>query len=110
MTERTHDKSKDSGRAISDLERFTWGELMNAFQVQDNFIHQGGPRFSWNNGQHEQARRLARLDRFYTPKQSRLKIHHTAYFIHDYSVGSDHSPVQLKICIGNGEARKSTIK
>ena len=50
MTERVQDKSKDCGRAISDLERFTWGELLNAFQVQDKFVHQGGPRFSWNNG------------------------------------------------------------
>lgn len=41
MTKRTQDKSKNCGRAISDLERFTCGELMNVFQVQDNFIHQG---------------------------------------------------------------------
>ena len=110
MTERVQDKSKDCGRAISDLKIFTWGELLNAFQVQDKFVHQGGPRFSWNNGQHGQARRLARLNRFYTPNQSRLEIHHTAYFIHGYSVGSDHSPVQIELNIENGEVRKSTFK
>lgn len=60
MTERMQDKSKDCGRAISDLEKFTWGELLNAFHVQVNFIHQGGPRFSSNNGQYGQARHLAR--------------------------------------------------
>ena len=64
----------------------------------------------WNNGQHGQARRLARLDRFYTPSPSRLEIYHTTYVTHDYSVGSDHLPVQLEINIGNGEVRKSTFK
>ena len=61
MTEMLHDKSKDCGRSINDLEKFTWNELLTAFQIQDTFIHQGGPRFSWNNGQHGLARRLARL-------------------------------------------------
>ena len=95
---------------FSDLERFTWGELLNAFQIQDKFVHQGGPRFSWNNGQHGQVRRFARLDRFYILSKNILEIYHTAYFIHGYSVGSDHSPVQLEISIGNGEVRKSTFK
>ena len=49
MTKRPQNKSNDCGRGISDLERYTWNELLNAFQVQDSFIHQGGPRFSWNN-------------------------------------------------------------
>ena len=110
MTKRIQDKSKDCSRAISDLERFTWGELLNAFQIQDKFVHQGKPKFSWNNGQYGQARRLARLDRFYTLSQSRLETYHTAYFIHGYSVGSDHSPVQVEISIGNGEVRKSIFK
>ena len=51
MTERIYDKSIDCGRAISDLERYTWNELLYAFQIQDLFIYQWGPRFSWNNGQ-----------------------------------------------------------
>lgn len=41
MTERAHDKSKDCRRVISELERFTWEGLMHAFQIQDNFVHQG---------------------------------------------------------------------
>ena len=110
MTERAQDKSRDCGRAISDVERLTWEGLLNAFKIQDNFVHQGGPRYSWNNSQKGHARRLARLDRFYIPSQSRLKIHHTSYFIHGHSVGSDHSPVQIEIGIGDGELRKSTYK
>ena len=51
MTERPHDKSNDCGRAISDLERFTWNKWLNIFQVKDLFMYQGGPRFSWCNGQ-----------------------------------------------------------
>ena len=39
-----------------------------------------------------------------------MEIHHTAYFIHGYSVGSDHSPVQIELNIENGEVRKSTFK
>lgn len=46
MTERPQDKSNKCGRAISDLERFTWNELLNAFQVSDTFTHHGGPQFS----------------------------------------------------------------
>jgi exonuclease III len=110
MTERPQDKSNDCGRAISDLERFTWNEFLNAFQVKDKFTYQGGPRFSWCNGQKGQARRLARLDRFYSPIQSKLDINHTAYFIHGYMVGSDHSPVQIEVSIGSGEVRKTTYK
>lgn len=67
MTERPEDKSNDRGRAISDLERFSWNQLLSTLQIQDTFIYQGGLRFSWTNGQYGQARRLARLDRFYTP-------------------------------------------
>jgi hypothetical protein len=84
--------------------------FLNGFQVQDSFTHQGGPRFSWNNGQLGKARWLARLDRFYTPKHSRLGIRCLAYFIHGYSVGSDHSPVQLEIAIGDEGVRKSAYK
>lgn len=110
MTERPHDKSKDCGRSISDLERFTWNGLLIAFQIQDTFIHQGGPRFLWNNDQYGLARRLARLDRLYTPTYSRIGIHQKAYFIHGYPVGLDHSPVQLEISIGNHEVRRTNFK
>lgn len=51
MIERPQDKSNDCGRGISDPEIFTWNELLNAFRIKDTFVHQGGPRFSWNNGQ-----------------------------------------------------------
>lgn len=110
MTERPQDQSRDCGRAISDLEKFTWNGLLSAFQIQDTFIHQGGPRFSWNNGQAGQTRRLARLDRFYTPTHSRVRIYQTAYYIHGHSVGSDHSPVQLELSIGSKEVMKSIFK
>ena len=110
MTERPQDKSNDCGWAISDLERFTWNGLLNAFQIQDTYIHQGGPRFSWNNGQMGRARRQARLDRFYTSIHSKLDITHKAYFIHGYPVGFDHSPVQIELSIGSGEIRKASYK
>ena len=110
MTERAQDKSNDCGRAISEVERLTWNGLLNSFQLQDAFIHQRGPRFSWHNGQKGQARRLARLDRFYTPMHSRLGVKQSKYFIHGYSVGSDHSPVQLEVYVGEEGGRKSSFK
>lgn len=109
MTERPQDKSTDCGRAISDLKRYTWNELLNAFQVHDTFTHQGGPRFSWNNGQKGKAKRLARLDRFYIPEKSKLEITHKTYFIHGYPVGSDHAPVQMELHIGNLDMSQDTI-
>ena len=82
MTKRAQDKFKDCGRPISDLERYSWGELMNIFQTQDKFEHLGGHRFSWNNGQYGQTHRLAQLYEFYMPRQSRLGIYHKTYFIY----------------------------
>ena len=84
--------------------------MLNTFQVEDTFIHQGGPRFSWNNEQVGHARRLARLDIFYTPKVSSLGINHKTYFIHGYPVGSNHALVQIELHIENKEIRKSTFK
>lgn len=110
MTERPQDKSNDCERAISDLERFTWNELLNSFQVNDSFIHQGGSKFSWCNGQKGPARRLVKLDRFYCPVQSKLDIIQTAYFIHGYAVWSDHAPVQIEVKIGSGETWKIAFK
>ena len=110
MTERAQDKSNDCGRAISDLERLTWNGLLNAFQLHDAYIHQGDPRFSWHNGQIGRARRLARLDRFYIPTHSRIGLKHSSYFIHGYSVGSNHSPIQMEICMGEEGARRSSFK
>lgn len=51
LTERSNDKSNDCDRAISDLERFSWYDLLNAIQFHDSIVYQGGPQFSWNNGQ-----------------------------------------------------------
>lgn len=47
MTAKPQDKSNDCGRAISDLKRYTCNELLNTLQVNDSFVHQGGPKFSW---------------------------------------------------------------
>ena len=110
MTERAEDKSHDCGRAISGLEKITWNELLNTFQVKDPFVYQGGPRFSWCNGQKGKARRLARLNRFYVPSSGRVGMKISSYFIHGYSVGSDHSPVQLEVTFGQEAERKSTYK
>ena len=65
---------------------------------------------SWHNGQKCHTCRLARLERFYTPTQSRLGVKHTTYFIHEYSVGSDHSPVQMEVYVGEEGARKFAFK
>ena len=110
MTERAQDKSHDCGRAISDLERLTWNGLLNAFQLHDTYIHQGRSKFFWHKRQKSRARRLARLDRFYTPIHIRLDMKLILYFIHGYSVGSDHSPVQMEICMGEDGAMRSTFK
>ena len=66
MIKRPEEKSHGCGRTISDLENYTWKEFLNSIQVRDEFLHQGGLRFSWDNGQKGVRRRLARLDRFYT--------------------------------------------
>ena len=92
------------------MERVAWTGLLNAFQIQDNFHHERGPTFSWSNGKKCASRRLARLDRFYTPNQRRLGFHHKTYYIHGYTVGSDHSPIQLEISIGNSEVKASAFK
>lgn len=55
-------------------------------------------------------RRPAMLDRFYTPNQSKLGFHHKSYFIHEYTVGSDHFSIQLEISIGNSEVRDAAFK
>lgn len=110
MTERPEDKSNDCGRAICDLERYSWHELLDTLQVHDSFKHQGGPRLSWNNGQFGLARRMARLDRLYTPNCMRGNLRHMEYFIHRYPVGSDHSPVQVGLCLGQEVIRKSSYK
>ena len=110
MTERRQDKSNDCGRAISEVEKVTWNGLLNGFQLNDTFTYQGGPRFSRNNGQLGRARRLARLDRFYTPSSSRLGIKCVEYFIHGYTVGSDHAPVQIGIQVGNNTTRGTGFK
>ena len=67
-------------------------------------------RYSWDNGQKGERRRLARLDRYYLPTHSRLNIHLAAYYIHEYSVGSDPSPVHLELHIRESEMRKTTFK
>ena len=103
MTEQSEDKSHDCGRVISELERFTWTELLNSLQVSNKYVHQEGPRFSWDNGQKGVGRRPARLDRLDTPSQSKLNIHHGKYFIYGYSVGSNYSPVHLELHINDVE-------
>ena len=110
MTERPEDKSHGCRRTISDLESYTWKEFLNSLQVRDGFLHQGGPRFTWDNGQKDVRRRLARLDRFYTPSQSQLNIRIATYFIHRYAVGSDHAPVHIEVNIGSREERKGAFK
>jgi len=110
MTEMWEDKSNDCGCGISDFEKLTWNILLNGFQILNIFTYQGGPHFLWNNGQEGKARQLARLDRFYTSKYSRLGIRCLAYFIHGYTIGSDHTPVQLEIDIGEEGVRKSAYK
>ena len=110
MTERPEDKSHGCGRTISDLESYTWKEFLNSLQVRDEFLYQGGSRFSWNNGQKGVKRRLVRLDRFYIPSQSQLNTRIAMYFIHGYAVGSDHTPVHIEVNISGGEERKGAFK
>lgn len=50
------------------------------------------------------------LDRLYTPAYNILELNQKAYFIHGYSVGSDHSSVQVEVSIGSGEVRKTACK
>ena len=48
----------------------------------------------------------------FTPESiySRLRIYHMAYYSHEYTVGSDHSSIQMEICIGNSEVRRLAFK
>ena len=64
----------------------------------------------WCNWKKKNARRLARLDRFYLPASSKIGLKHLTYFIHGYIVGSDHSPVHLVVTIDKRKVRKSTFK
>lgn len=104
MIEIQNDKSNDCGREISNQERFNWNELLMTFQIQDTFIHQGGPILSWTNGQVGRAQRLARLDRFYIPQNMGQDIRQTSYFIHGYS------PPQRVLGIGKEELRRSSFE
>ena len=92
------------------MKRYTWKEFLNFLQVNDEFVHRGGPRFSWDNGQKRIRRRLARLDRFYTLTQSQLNTRIATYFIHGYSVGSDHAPMHLEFYISSEEGKKMAFK
>ena len=56
------------------------------------------------------SRRLAMLDKFYISKQSRIDLHHKAYYIQRNMVGLDHFPIQMKISIGNSDVRASHFK
>lgn len=110
MTKQLSDKPNDCGRNISDLERLCWNNLLNSLHLHDSSIYQGGPKFSWCNGQQGKARRLARLDRFYTPINSGLHILLVSYFIHGYIVSLDFAPVQIELNIGKEEVKKSHFK
>lgn len=110
MTEHPEDKFHDCGRRTSGLEKSTRNELLSTLQVKYTFIYQGGPRFTWCNGQKWKARRLAKLDRFYLPASSKIEMKQTFYYIHGYLVESDHSPVQLEVAIGQGETWKSMYR
>lgn len=52
MTERLEDKSNNCEKAISDLERLNWGELLNTLQHHGTYVYQGGTEFFWTNRQH----------------------------------------------------------
>lgn len=82
MTECHANKSLNCGRAISDVEGFSWNSLMDALQLHV-FKHMGGIRFSWDNQQHVSERHLARLDRIYTPKTKGMILS----FQHTLSMG-----------------------
>lgn len=110
MIEKPEDKFYDCRRVINYLEKFATKELLNILQVSNNFIYQGRPRCSWDNGQRGEGRRFVRLDMFYTPTHSRLNIHLTSYYMNEYSVSVDHSSVHLELHIGGSEMRITTFK
>lgn len=43
MKEKLENKFNDYGRLVSDLENFSWKELLTTLQVWDSFRHQWGP-------------------------------------------------------------------
>lgn len=73
---------------------------MDTLQLHDPFQYNSGPRFSWDNQQLGLERRLARLDRIYTPKTKGEDSIPSTYVIHGDSLGFDHSPVKVKLSIG----------
>lgn len=110
MTERPEDKSHDCGRNISDAERISWSSFLEALQIHDSFQNQGGIRFSWDNQQEGQERRVARLDRIYTPKNRGDDFKPLSYSISGNSLGSDHALVKVELCIGIEEKRPTVFK
>lgn len=109
-TERVEDKSHDYGRGITEVERFSWNALLDALQLHDSFQHQGGIRFSWDNQQVGEERRLARLDRIYTPKNSGEAFSPCSYIISSNSLGLGHAPVKLELNIGSEDRRPTVFK
>lgn len=56
------------------------------------------------------AQRLTQLDRFGIPQNMRRDIRETSYFIHNYSVGLDDSPIQRVFAIGKDKVRRSSFE
>lgn len=110
ISERTQGKSKDRGKIISSLQRYSCNDLLDTFQVQDKFAQLRGPRFSWTNDQHRQIRRLGKLNNMYTQQKNMIRIYHKTNFIHGYPVGTNHSPVQIEFFLNNGKNKKFMVK
>lgn len=108
MIERYEDKPHDYGMAISEVERLSWNNLLDTFHIL-SFQHNREIWFSWDNQQLGLDRRLARLDRIYTPRNRGNDFIPYSYSIHGNSLGFDHAPVKLNLNIGQGERRPSLL-
>lgn len=46
-------------------EELTWGDIKRKYNIEDFFMRDDGPIYSWDNLQDDGTRILARLDRFH---------------------------------------------
>ena len=109
MVERARDKSSFCSRLINALEKLIWEATKLGLNIQDKFTVSQGLSYTWDNGQQDGQRILARLDRFYTfcenPSSPTSGIE--SYRIVGECGFSDHLPVTLTVKLGDCSEKRS---
>lgn len=75
MVERYKDKSREGSSLLSHNERLLWSQFKSHFQIEDPFEYSGALKYTWDSGNSEGHRSLARLDRAYLTKHVGSSTH-----------------------------------